>query len=240
MRVDWGNVPGWIGSASLLLAFRVFLRDRTAAERAQVDVVGIWWKTEREFRFTGESRVEEFRFKTYVRNGSDLPVEVTYAACEIRTRWLVPDIGQAYLDRDHPQYPGAWSVQPGLRFDQMFIGPIRVPPQETWEADWQNHNVAHLAPNQAVQLEPFVDGVHCVLNWAIVTDNAGRRWLTHHQYGRRARRMRWYTWGGAYLPHSYKGKGARAVNKLWIRVTERSKELSAALVKLVKARLRDS
>jgi len=34
----------------LLLAFRIFLRDRTNAERRQVDLVGIWNRPEFELR----------------------------------------------------------------------------------------------------------------------------------------------------------------------------------------------
>lgn len=50
LTLDWGSVPAWLGAGSLLLAFRIFWRDRSNAERSQVDLVGAWGTTEYERR----------------------------------------------------------------------------------------------------------------------------------------------------------------------------------------------
>jgi hypothetical protein len=158
MRLDWGNVPAWAGAVALLLAFRIFLRDRTSADRAQVDKVGVWWEIDRPLAWNHEPRIEVIRTRLLVRNGSDLPVELTYVAWEIDTRWWVPDTAQAYLEPENPSYPGAWSTKRGVTRQRLFIGPIRVPPRKTIESDWQPHNIAHLAPESASQLDQFSDG----------------------------------------------------------------------------------
>jgi hypothetical protein len=226
VRLDWGSIPAWIGAGSLLLAFRIFLRDRTKSDRFQVDLVGIWWEIEREVGFMSDPRVEELRFKVFARNGSDLPVEVTYVAWEIQTRWWVPDFAQAqaYLEIDDPNYPGVWSEDPGTQGDRRFIGPIRIPPQETWDSGWIGHNVAHQAPRNARQLVPVGEGVRCVLRWAVVTDNANRRWLVRYDRGRPAHRIRWYTRGGKTdLPLNMKGHGVQRLATLRRRIVGRLK-----------------
>jgi hypothetical protein len=83
---DWGNVPAWLGAVSLLLAFRIFLRDRGTRQRAQVERVGVWWKIEREVSFPGDShRVDDAKIRTYVRNASDLPIEASLIAWTIHS-----------------------------------------------------------------------------------------------------------------------------------------------------------
>ncbi|MGW4678781.1 hypothetical protein ACWEOS_10020 [Micromonospora taraxaci] len=234
MRLDWGNVPGWLAAGSLLLAFRVFLRDRTTSERSQVDLLGIWWEIDRPFRFAGEPIIEEVRFKTFVRNGSDLPIEVTNVAWKVKTRWMMPegDSGEPWGN-----YPGnapiAWAIEPADRSTELHLGPLRVPPQKTIEGEWQVCPLADLTPEGADQLDFSPDGVHFALEWAVVTDNAGRRWLTKHQQGRPARRIRWHS-VAVGIPWIYKGKGAKAVIRSWVR----AKEMTAAAVAAVAARVR--
>jgi hypothetical protein len=46
-HLDLGDVPSWIGAGSLLLAFRIFLKDRSRSDRTQVDALGIWGDIER-------------------------------------------------------------------------------------------------------------------------------------------------------------------------------------------------
>jgi hypothetical protein len=60
LNLAWGSVPAWLGAVSLLLAFRIFWRDRSNAERSQVDLVGAWGTTEYERRSPDPSeRVEQ-------------------------------------------------------------------------------------------------------------------------------------------------------------------------------------
>jgi hypothetical protein len=134
LALDWGSVPAWLGAGSLLLAFRIFWRDRSNAERAQVDLVGAWGTTEYERRSPDASeRVEHVKVHLFIRNASELPVEVTQLACDLETTWLVPDGEFAYRS--------VAGVQP----HRSFSDPIVVAPQDTWDGSY-DFNIAHLAP----------------------------------------------------------------------------------------------
>jgi hypothetical protein len=184
---DWGSVPAWLGAGSLLLAYRVFIRDRVNADRAQVDRVGVWGKTTHERKAPGDkARVDTGEVRLFARNATDLPIEVRQVAYEIHTNWLVPDLDQC-TDPDHPD---VWLVEAGTRPEKCFVERIRVPPQETWEQSFPI-SFAHLAPERASQPEWF-HGVVCEISWILVVDNAGRRWELRPARGQRARRIRRY------------------------------------------------
>ncbi len=204
MRLDWGNVPAWVGAISLLLAFRIFLRDRATADRAQVDKIGVWWEIDRPLALHNQPRIETVKVRLLARNGSDLPVELRYVAWEIDTQWWLPDVALAHLEPEDPEYPGVWSLERGVKRDRLFTGPIRIPPEKTYQGDWQEHNIAHLAPENASQLDFTIEGVQCILRWCLITDNAGRRWRTRHSAGRRPRRVRWYSRRGVDYPYEWK------------------------------------
>jgi hypothetical protein len=68
---DMGNVPSWIGTVSLLLAFRIFLRDRGKSDRVQVDAVGIWGDIEREAVLPGKPRTDDVKVQIHIRNATD-------------------------------------------------------------------------------------------------------------------------------------------------------------------------
>jgi hypothetical protein len=174
MKLDWGSVPAWACAVSLLLAYRIFARDRTAADRAQVDTVGVWWEIERPLAMLDAPRVNVVKIRWLARNASDLPVELTNVAWEIDTKWAVPDVAQAYLKPEDPHYPGVWSVEKGTKRQRAFVGPIRIPPQETLKGEWQEFNIAHLAPEKASQLDFTSEGVRCILRWTLVTD---KEWI---------------------------------------------------------------
>jgi hypothetical protein len=58
--LDWGNVPAWLGALSLILAYRVFMRDRYNAQRGQMDKLGAWATVAYVRRLPGAStRVED-------------------------------------------------------------------------------------------------------------------------------------------------------------------------------------
>lgn len=203
MKLDWGNVPAWAGALSLLLAFRLFIRDRNTAERRQVDSVGVWWEVERTAVMPGEPGNDDVKVRLLARNGSELPIELSYVAFEIETRWSVPDYDQAWFDPEDPHYPGVWKIERGTEPHRMFVGPINIAPQSTFEGSWASANLSHLAPASNSSLDFTVEGVRCVLRWALVTDNAGRRWQTRHRKGRQAKRIRWFSLRPAWSPMAW-------------------------------------
>ena len=99
--IDWGTAPAWVagvfGGLSLVLALSIFSRDRTNAERAQVDRIGPSGKvlkyTWRELDAPELAAQATAEFT--VRNASDLPVHVAQFAFVWRTMW-------AMLDTDQP------------------------------------------------------------------------------------------------------------------------------------------
>ena len=187
LDLDWGSVPAWLGAGSLLLAFRIFWRDRSNAERSQVDLVGAWGTTEYERRSPdAPERIEQVTVHLFIRNASELPVEVAQLACDLETRWLVPDGELAYR-------PVA-GVQP----HRCFIDRIVVAPQYTWDGSY-DFNIEHLAPENAVQLD-LIRGVVAVIRWLLIIDNAGRKWEVRPGSGTRARRVRWYSRREEYQP----------------------------------------
>jgi hypothetical protein len=173
--VDWGSVPAWAGAASLLLAFRVFLRDRSNTERAQVDLIGTWATVEYNNVPLSADRYET-TVDLYIRNASELPVEVVQTAYEVHTTWI-----------------GKAQVWPGLRPLAVYSGRETVPPQDTWrkQLNYTPASIANLAPEGAEMLTLF-EGVRCVANWMLLIDNAGRRWDVRPSKGSRAKRARWY------------------------------------------------
>jgi hypothetical protein len=101
LDVNWGDLD-WAASA-----FRIFRIDRTNVERSQVDLVGGCLARRRfaslvatpTYPVTGS----EVSVQPYIRNGSELPVEVRMFAYEIHTKWLVPREDGAYEPVDGPR-----------------------------------------------------------------------------------------------------------------------------------------
>jgi hypothetical protein len=194
--VDLGSLPAWLGAFSLLLAYRIFRIDRTNAERAQVDLIGAWATPTYDRRWlkeTAEGRNvggQEVSVQPYIRNASELPVEIRTLAYEIHTTWLVQtDGGMAYEPVD------------GSPVVKQFLYDVGVAPQQTWDnaGTASPANVAHTAPEGGLQLS-IVRGVWCEVSWLLVVDNAGRRWELRPAKGRRARRIRWYHRPREYQP----------------------------------------
>lgn len=225
---DWGNVPAWLSAGSLLLAFRIFLRDRSRADRAQVDAVGVWWKIKRETSFPGKQRNDDIQIRTFVRNASDLPIEASQIAWKIKSRWAVADTAQAFYPEGHPNYPGVWAVVPGLIDSGRFLGPVQIPPQKTWKSQWQTINITHLAPSEEAWLDFTSEGVQCVISYGLFTDNAGRRWETRHQRGKQARRIRWYSTSGTHYPVNWQNRFGRRVRILKAKLREKIKQNQTA------------
>jgi hypothetical protein len=175
--LDWGSVPAWLGAGSLILAYMVFMRDRTSSERAQADLVGAWATVEYERSAPDVSpRVESGMVTGHVRNGSELPVRVARIAFRIETRWLVVDDAQSQTVLQ------AWDVVPVTDPLRKFADDLLVPPDETevWSFEV---NVAHTAPEGATQLH-LDKGIAAHVDWLLVIDNAGRRWEVRPREGR--------------------------------------------------------
>jgi hypothetical protein len=89
------NVADWVTAiaesfGALGTAGAIVFRDHRNAERARVDLVGAWAEPTYERRPPGEPRVEQAKIYVFLRNASELPVEVKHLEYTIRTRWLVP------------------------------------------------------------------------------------------------------------------------------------------------------
>ena len=220
---DWGNIPAWIGAGSLLLAFRIFLRDRNKADRGQVDALGVWWEIDGEPSMPGMRRVDDIKFRIMVRNASDLPIEATQIAWTIKTRWAVPDLTQPLLPKTDPNYPGVYIVRAGLDDSLRFTGPAKIPPQQTFEGQWLTINLTHTAPEKEAWLDPTSEGLQCVIIYGLFTDNAGRRWETRHQKGKQARRIRWYSRTDPYYPIAWQNRIGRGSRVVKARLSERVK-----------------
>lgn len=94
-----------------------------------------------------------------IRNASELPIEVVQLACDLETTWLVPDGEIAYR-------PVA-GVQPHRSFTDHIV----VPPQDTWDSSHE-FNIAHLAPENAVQLS-LIRGAVVVNGSSLLTTPGG-------------------------------------------------------------------
>jgi len=200
---DWGTVPAWFGGLSLVLALIIFMKDRSAGERKDVDLVGAWWETNWEIRTpTDETgRVETGTVKVHFGNSGNLPIEIVQVAAEVRTRWLVRDLDQWDYEPDGRPRSRSWTIKSGTESQQYFMSNVRVPPQEKIERDFPI-DVGHMAPEHADQLS-LEDGITCKILWMLIVDNVGRRWEVCPGVGRRARRIRWYSRRHEFQPHQW-------------------------------------
>jgi len=198
--VNWGDVPGWLGAASLVLAFVIFNRDRQNAARSQVDKIGIWaTSADRAFyderghpkqRPTGAVTDRELFLVTVtlqLRNASDLPVRIEYVGYELHSEWMVWTLAENG-SREGERVPG--------RPMKMDISRVAVPPEETRTFEGLA-DLVHSAPGDvwAVTHGPHVDlptldlyRTEVVVHDAVIVDNAGRRWFVQPGRALRAKR----------------------------------------------------
>lgn len=191
---DLGSIPAWIGAGSLLLAFRIFLRDRSKSERAQVEAVGVWADIKREpISPRSSPGLAEAEVRIRIKNGSDLPIEVSLLFFTFNTLWGIPLHGEASPF-------SARRFVPGKPDAIRHMGPGVIAPQETWDSEWFWVNLAHTASsNDVAELAISNEGVKCIVH-CLVIDNAGRRWEARQRRGKPARRIRWYSRPGKYYP----------------------------------------
>jgi hypothetical protein len=180
---DWGSVPAWLGAGSLLLAFRIFLKDRANADRRQVDNVGAWCELhhlpppdsgQHGSPPPTDDRQQDspLRIKLFLRNGNKLPIQVARTASRVRTPRL--DSASAELGRVRT-----------VRWPLVSVAPL---------ATWESETVAIpiIEEEQRAWLDRR-DEAACWILWTLVIDNSGRVWETRHVKGRQARRVRWWS-----------------------------------------------
>jgi hypothetical protein len=182
--LDWGSLPAWAGALSLFLAFRIFLRDHSNAERAQVDLIGTWGTTQYEIRMPDEdSRLRRgphtATARLLIKNASALPIEVEHLTCKVETTWLIRTGEHEYDTVD------------GRKSEELYIPRTTVAPDSTWESPTEDfYYLTDEPPEGALQLSP-IQGVRCVVTSPWIIDNAGRRWESRLGKGRRAKRVKY-------------------------------------------------
>jgi hypothetical protein len=167
--IQWGNVAEWVAAVgtvgALLLALWLLAQDRRNAQRAQVDLVGAWSKPMYERKSPDAPRVEKAQTVIYVRNGSQLPVEVKQLAYSIHTQWWVPVLGSKLVSKPVP----------GTEPIRAFVNDLRIPPRRTWNNKTYPYefDLAHTVPERAQQLD-LIQGVRCEIDWLLLVDRRAR------------------------------------------------------------------
>jgi hypothetical protein len=219
-HLDMGNVPSWIGAGSLLLAFRIFLRDRGRSDRAQVDGVGIWGDIEREAVLPGKPRNDDIKVQIHIKNATNLPIEVHLVAFKFQTKWIAPSFSDE-LGRG-PSVRVGVSGKPDV---MRFTGPIGIAPQKTWDGQWITVNLSHTAPADSASLDFTSNGVKCVIAYALIIDNAGRRWEARQRQGKSAKRIRWYSRPGEHYPTEWQNVLGRKLRTLKGKAKDRIRSI---------------
>ena len=183
MRLDWGTVPAWLTAGSLLLAFRIFLRDRSNRVRSQVDKLGVW------LNVTSGLQSVDSQTLWHFHNSSDSPIRIVQYAARLDTVWRVKVSGDpADDDGIKLQEIGAsaggdgpdmlWHVSTGKRFKERWEElepPLVVPPNTCLEHKTSMGLLSLLCPKRAIGLHD-TRGLSARILWCLVIDNAGRRW----------------------------------------------------------------
>jgi hypothetical protein len=197
-----------IAFAALMVAYRTSRRTQRDATRAQVDKVAIWCEPGCEWPGLADKapRVEMGSVTWFGRNSGDLPAKIPRIAYEVRTKWLVPA-------PDVPVGMDVWDEKPGICGSRGYIDNPQLAPGGTpWRRDVPL-NFAHHAPEGSVQITPVL-GMSCEIRWFLVVDGAKRRWEVNPRRGRRARRIRWYSWHRRDYPLQWKRRSTMWLNAL--------------------------
>ncbi len=204
----WGTVPAWFGGLGFLLAVSLFLCDRRRNDREQIDKTAVWITAEWDSTLSVRDRnrvvepTEEIKHRICAKNSNDVPVEIGHAAFLIETAWWVPE-----------DELGA-TLHRGTEPSRLFQGGYLLAPGEQREQPQQGFYVGHQAPAGANGLGMPPDGVRCRVVWFLATDNAGRRWEVRPGQGKRARRLRWYSYGRTWYPSDWQNPIAYPV-RVW-------------------------
>lgn len=227
-KAQYGTVPAWFGGLSLVLALILFFRDRRRDEREQIDKTAVWMTADwdptlalREPNRTVEP-TEEISYQIFAKNSNDVPVEIGHAAFVVQTGWWVRDNELSSI------------LTHGTESSRLFQGTYLLAPGEQREQPAQKFYVGHHAPLGANGLAMPPDGVTCRVAWFLATDNAGRRWEVRPGQGKRARRLRWYSYGRTWYPGDWQNPIVYPVRtwffhtRDWVRNWWRSRRTSAS------------
>jgi hypothetical protein len=182
-EINWGTVPAWIsgigGSASLLLAFYILIRDRAAARASQASLIACWEHKPPVIRaetragkiIDWEQVVEEDT--VYLHNASDRPITMVRLFTRSATRRELPELNSedkldalrqknakrasANLRIGREQMTVPDTVMPGERLEESLLGKKRFPP---------------------IKIPPVI-----ARRWISFKDATGQQWCRDLQYG---------------------------------------------------------
>jgi hypothetical protein len=120
--------------------------------------------------------------RVFLRNASQLPIEIVHVGAEIRSRWAVLDI----LQRD--KRVGASKPVDGTERSTFTFGGIRLVPDQNYEHRYRL-DMSHHAPARSSTLA-LERGIVGEFRSILVIDNAGRRWRLRPGRGGSAKRVR--------------------------------------------------
>jgi hypothetical protein len=166
-----GTVPDWFAGPALILALLIFRKDRRTAERAQVDLVGIWVKRVSQPLDSAPTVTMDY----CIRNGSSLPVYLSTLLLSVNASWQSKE--GAYVTRRFGVNPTLGSSPWGSSQTHRPGGAIE--PGDEWNGTC---SVNVVVPDDARSL-----WVKASVHGATLTDNAGREWIvrSHKGYAKR-------------------------------------------------------
>lgn len=207
-ELNWGSVPAWFGAASLFLAFRVFLRDRGASDRAQINQVAVWCIVKEH-----PSLADRLHLKWYYHNASNLPVQIIAAYYSVKVSWVVPS---------KPNDRGGMGVtsEPLPTNARAATSAGILPPGETVE-EFGSIYIDDVRPTPHSFPYPPNPG-ECAIDRILIIDNTGRRWDFQPLSGRFARQVRirhlMLDWHDELRPLHTQRQSAIVYSRPWYRI----------------------
>lgn len=176
--MDWATIITSAGSLlsglAIIIAFVQLGDQREDQRRAQVNKIGVWTQT-------GELRSvpdrAEWPITLFIRNASELPVEIPMAELDMET-WGYPK-GLAIADGGHPRVYADKRIGPS---EIVYFSPGTIPPGDTWRAErtYAPFGVSDTAVFPQISIIRLA-----------ITDAAGHEWDMRPSQGKRPRRVRW-------------------------------------------------
>jgi hypothetical protein len=180
-----GELLSGLGALSLFLALWIFIRDRRASDRAQIDQLAAWAEAIPDAFELTEGQPFWVNARVFLRNASTLPIEIVHVGVNVQSTWRVPDHEQS------GKLVPIWEPVEGIKESPFFFGRFRLPPDDTHVQSHQK-DLSDDVPPESVGLW-YGNGLVCDFRTILVTDNAGRRWRIRPGRGGPAKRLRWYS-----------------------------------------------
>ena len=165
-----GTVPDWFAGPALFLALLIFRKDRRTAERAQIDLVGIWVKQVSQNLDSDPTVTLHY----CARNSSSLPVYLSTLLLYGLASWKSKE--GADVTRQFRVAPSAMSSTP---WGSIHESGAPIEPGDKWNG---TIGVNIVVPDDA---QSFMG--QAAVYGATVMDNAGREWIIqpHKGYAKR-------------------------------------------------------